>query len=76
MSGREQLVPRDLVYPPDKSEDEIDKANNADFKRSEDSAEYAALGYLKYAAAVTVEIGQRRRAVGGQAARRATPSTP
>ena len=25
MSGNEQLVPRDLVYPPDKSKDEIDK---------------------------------------------------
>jgi PDZ domain-containing protein len=55
MSGREQLVPRDLVYPPDKSKDEIDEANNQEFKRSEDSAEYAALGYLKYAPAVTVE---------------------
>jgi Lon-like protease len=55
MSGREQLVPRDLVYPPDKSKDEIDQANNTDFKRSEDSAEYAALSYLKYPSAVTVD---------------------
>jgi PDZ domain-containing protein len=54
-SGREQLVPRDLVYPPDKSRDDVDKANDADFKQSEDSAEYAALGYLKYPPAVTVE---------------------
>ncbi|WP_181428298.1 YlbL family protein [Mycolicibacterium moriokaense] len=54
MSGREQLVPRDLVYPPDKSKDEIDQANNSDFKRSEDSAEYAALSFLKYPSAVTV----------------------
>ena len=54
MSGREQLVPRDLVYPPDKSKDEIDQANNTDFKRSEDSAEYAALNFLKYPSAVTV----------------------
>jgi Lon-like protease len=54
-SGREQLVPRDLVYPPDKSKDEIDEANNTDFKRSEDSAEYAALSFLKYPSAVTVE---------------------
>ena len=54
MSGREQLVPRDLVYPPDKSKDEVDKANNTDFKQSEDSAEYAALSYLKYPMAVTV----------------------
>jgi Lon-like protease len=55
MSGGEQLVPRDLVYPPDKSKDEIDEANNEEFKQSENSAEYAALGYLKYAPAVTVQ---------------------
>lgn len=54
MSGREQLVPRDLVYPPDKSREDVDKSNDADFKDSEDSAEYAALGYLHYAPAVTV----------------------
>jgi Lon-like protease len=54
LSGREQLVPRDLVYPPGKSRDEIDQVNNADFRHSEDSAEYAALGYLKYPKAVTV----------------------
>jgi len=53
-SGREQLVPRDLVYPPDKSKDEIDQANNTEFKNSEDNAEYAALSYLKYPSAVTV----------------------
>ena len=55
MSGREQLVPRDLVYPPDKSKDEIDEENTADFKNSEDSAEYAALSYLKFPMAVTVQ---------------------
>ncbi len=55
MSGRDQLIPRDLVYPPDKTKDEIDEANSTDFKRSEDSAEYAALSYLKYPSAVTVE---------------------
>ncbi|WP_421841532.1 PDZ domain-containing protein [Mycobacterium sp.] len=54
LSGQEQLIPRDLVYPPDKSRDDIDKANNADFKQSEDNAEYAALGYMKYPRAVTV----------------------
>ncbi|MDT5347230.1 MAG: Lon-like protease [Mycobacterium sp.] len=54
LSGQEQLVPRDLIYPPGKSRDEVDKANNADFKNSEDSAAYAALGYLKYPIAVTV----------------------
>lgn len=54
LSGDEQLVPRDLIYPPGKSRDEVDKANNADFKQSEDSAAYAALGYLKYPSAVTI----------------------
>ena len=54
LSGQEQLVPGDLIYPPGKSRDDVDKANNADFKQSEDSAAYAALGYLKYPAAVTV----------------------
>ncbi len=55
MSGRDQLVPRELVYPPDKSKDDIDKQNTTDFKRSEDDAEYAALSYLKYPKSVTVE---------------------
>src|SRR5271156_2052883 len=53
VSGQEQLLPRDLVYPPGKSREDVDKANNTDFKNSEDSAEYAALGYLKYPSAVT-----------------------
>jgi PDZ domain-containing protein len=54
LSGREQLVPRDLVYPPGKSKDEVDTSNTKDFKSSEDNAEYAALSYLKYPEAVTV----------------------
>jgi Lon-like protease len=55
MSGRDQLIPRELVYPPDKSKDDIDQENTTDFKRSEDDAEYAALSYLKYPKSVTVE---------------------
>jgi Lon-like protease len=54
LSGQEQLVPRDLVYPPNKSRDDVDKENDADFKNSEHSAEYAALSYLHYAPAVSV----------------------
>ena len=54
-SGTDQPLPRELVYPPDKSKDEIDEANTKDFRQSEDSAEYAALDYLKYPLAVTVE---------------------
>ncbi|HTY27544.1 MAG TPA: PDZ domain-containing protein, partial [Mycobacterium sp.] len=55
VSGREQLVPRDLVFPPDKSREDVENSQNADFKQSEFSAEYAALGYLKYPDAVRVE---------------------
>jgi Lon-like protease len=54
-SGRDQLIPRDLVYPPDKTREEVDEANTQDFRQSENSAEYAALHYLKYPMAVTVE---------------------
>ena len=66
----EQLMPRDLVYPPGKSRDEIDKANDADFKESEHNAEFAALGYLKYPQAIDRRGGHRSRALGGQAAGR------
>ena len=55
LSGREQLVPRDLVYPPDKTREEVENANTTDFRNSERSAEYAALLYLDYPMAVTVE---------------------
>lgn len=55
LSGEEQLVPRDLVYPPGKSKDEVDTSNTADFKNSEDNAQDAALSYLKYPRAVTVK---------------------
>jgi PDZ domain-containing protein len=54
LSGQEQLMPRYLVYPPGQSREEIDKANNAEFTQSEDDAEYAALGYLRYPRAATV----------------------
>src|SRR6201999_2412615 len=35
LSGQEQLIPRDLVYPPGKSREDVDKANTTDFKNSE-----------------------------------------
>ena len=54
-SGDQQLVPRDLVFPPDKSRDDIQKSQNADFQHSEDNAQYAALNFLKFPKAVTVE---------------------
>jgi len=54
-SGNDQLVPRDLVFPPEKSREEIKESQSTDFQRSEDNAEYAALAYLKYPMVVTVD---------------------
>jgi PDZ domain-containing protein len=54
-SGDNQLVPRDLVFPPEKSREDIEKSQSSDFQNSEDNAKYAALNFLKYPKAVTVE---------------------
>ncbi|WP_206615189.1 YlbL family protein [Rhodococcus spongiicola] len=45
-SGRQGLVPREEVYPPQKSKDEVQEENSAQFESSENSAELAALRYL------------------------------
>ena len=55
LSGREQIVPRAMVFPPDKTKKDVEDQNSQDFKRSEDSAEFAALGYLDYPKAATVQ---------------------
>lgn len=54
-SGRDQLVPRDLVFPPQKSREDIEKSQSAEFRRSEDNAEFAALNFLNYPKAVTAQ---------------------
>lgn len=45
-SGRHGLAPREQVYPPDRTKEEVQEQNAADFRQSEDSAELAALTYL------------------------------
>lgn len=45
-SGDNGIVPRDEVYPPGRSKDEIQQENTADFLSSESSAEMAALNFL------------------------------
>ncbi|MEC3952397.1 PDZ domain-containing protein [Nocardia sp. CDC153] len=52
IDGQHGLVPRAEVYPPGQSRDEVDKSNQQQFKDSEDSAELAALNYLKLPTAV------------------------
>ncbi|MGY1693413.1 PDZ domain-containing protein [Geodermatophilus sp. SYSU D00814] len=48
------IVPEESVYPPDKTEDEIEQANRQAFLTSEESAEAAALGELGYPVKVVV----------------------
>ncbi|WP_206612262.1 YlbL family protein [Prescottella agglutinans] len=53
-SGRQGLVPREEVYPPQKSKDEVQEENTAQFEKSENSAELAALRYLRLPVALEV----------------------
>jgi Lon-like protease len=48
------VVPRELVYPPNKTEKEVDDQNARDFQQSQSSAETAALRKLGYPVEVTV----------------------
>ncbi|MBF0661272.1 MULTISPECIES: YlbL family protein [unclassified Rhodococcus (in: high G+C Gram-positive bacteria)] len=46
LSGRYGLAPREQVYPPNRSKDEVRAVDQAQFAQSERSAELAALHYL------------------------------
>jgi PDZ domain-containing protein len=48
------VVPRELIYPPDKTEKDVDAENATAFKESQTSAETAALRELGYPVQVTV----------------------
>ncbi|TDC82245.1 PDZ domain-containing protein [Micromonospora sp. KC606] len=55
LSKDEAVVPRELVYPPDESQEEVDKRNAEDFRNSQTSAETAALVELGYPVQVVVK---------------------
>ena len=48
------VVPRELIYPPDKTEKQVDAENAQDFAASQTSAETAALRELGYPVDVTI----------------------
>jgi PDZ domain-containing protein len=48
VSGRSELVPRDEIFPPELSEQQVEKQNQQMFRDSEANAEAAALRYLGY----------------------------
>lgn len=53
-SGQEQVLPRESVYPPGRSSEQVDQENTRQFAQSETDAEAAALRYLGYPTAVQV----------------------
>jgi len=55
LSGRNALVPRDAVFPPQLSDAEVEQRNVELFKSSESAAETAALRYLGYPGEVVVD---------------------
>lgn len=48
LSGDYALAPRDELFPPEKTKQQIDQENSKAFQDSQTSAEIAALRYLKY----------------------------
>lgn len=53
-SGNYALAPRELYFPPDKSEQQVEQENTEEFHDSQTAAETAALGYLNYPMKVVV----------------------
>ncbi|GAA1840339.1 PDZ domain-containing protein [Asanoa iriomotensis] len=53
-SDKEAVVPRELIYPPDQTEQQVEQQNAEDFQASQTSAETAALTELGYPIQVTV----------------------
>ncbi|MBA2388894.1 MAG: PDZ domain-containing protein [Geodermatophilaceae bacterium] len=54
VDSEESVVPREEIYPPDQTDEEIDQANREDFLNSQNSAEAAALGELGFPLRVVV----------------------
>jgi PDZ domain-containing protein len=63
-SDERAVVPRELIYPPDQTQDEVKERNAEEFKASQTSAETAALVELGYPIEVTI----RKLTDGGAAA--------
>ncbi|MEN3360969.1 MAG: Lon-like protease [Mycobacteriales bacterium] len=52
---RASVVPREEIYPPGKSQQEVDQQTTQQFVESQSTAEYAALGELGYPAQVVIQ---------------------
>ncbi len=49
------IVPREEIYPPDQTPQQVDESNRADFLNSQQSAEQSAFGYLDFPVKVVVQ---------------------
>jgi PDZ domain-containing protein len=49
------VVPREIIYPPDQTEEQVEERNAEDFRNSESAAEVAALTELGYPTKITVD---------------------
>ncbi len=63
-SGDTGIVPRDQVYAPGKSRDEVIAENEEDFLSSEQAAELAAMRYLGELDTIVTEVGEDSGAYG------------
>jgi PDZ domain-containing protein len=54
LSGDDAVVPREVVYPPNESQQQVDQENAQEFKTSQNAAVIAALRALHYAITVVV----------------------
>jgi PDZ domain-containing protein len=54
-SDEQAVVPRDVIYPPDRSEKQIEEQNQQEFEVSQSSAETVALRELGYPIQTYVE---------------------
>jgi Lon-like protease len=55
LNGNDAVVPREVIYPPNQTQQQVDQENQQDFKNSQTSAETAALRELGYPVQVTVQ---------------------
>jgi Lon-like protease len=55
LSADEAVVPRELIYPPGQTEQQVEQRNTEEFSASQSSAETAALRVLGYPVQVTVK---------------------
>jgi PDZ domain-containing protein len=65
LSGDYAVVPRELIYPPNQTQQQVDAANTQAFQESQTSAETASLRYLGY----PVRVGVTQLAEGYDAAK-------